>query len=141
MSRKGRRTKERRQQSKLQRFELTIDEVKAIVDRAKAALSAEDHSKLKAAMDTLAFITREPASPRPGAPAYPPEGQRGPVGDVFVSLIHRAELNEVEPSGYLVALLRHGEDADKAPADWMPWNYQHALVRRRASTDRLLGKT
>jgi len=137
VSRKGRRTKERRQQSKLQRFELTIDEVKAIVDRAKAALSAEDHSKWTCSR--LSPGSRRLT--RPGVPASPPEGQRGPVGDVSVNLIHTVELNEVEPSGYLVALLRDGEDADKAPADWMPWNYQHALVRRRASTDRLLGKT
>jgi hypothetical protein len=31
----------------------------AIVERAKAALSLDDHAKLKAAMDTLAFVTAE----------------------------------------------------------------------------------
>ena len=34
-------------------------EVAAILERAKAALSAEDHATLKAAMDTLAFVTSE----------------------------------------------------------------------------------
>jgi len=57
------------------------------------------------------------------------------VGDVFMSLIHSAELNHVEPFGYLVALLRHGDELDKAPADWMPWNYQETLVRLGARAD------
>ena len=57
------------------------------------------------------------------------------VGDVFMSLIHTAELNHVEPFGYLVALLRHGDELDKAPADWMPWNYQETLARLGARAD------
>ena len=51
------------------------------------------------------------------------------VGDVFMSLIHTAELNDAEPFGYLVALLRHGDELGKAPADWMPWTYQETLAR------------
>jgi len=57
------------------------------------------------------------------------------VGDVFMSLIHTAELNDAEPFGYLVALLRHGDDLAKAPADWMPWNYRHTLARLGGSAD------
>ena len=55
------------------------------------------------------------------------------VGDVFMSLIHTAELNHVAPFDYLVALLRHGDELIKAPADWMPWNYQEALARLAAT--------
>jgi len=51
------------------------------------------------------------------------------VGDVFMSLIHTAELNEVEPFDYLVTLLRHGKTVGKAPADWMPWNYRATSAR------------
>jgi transposase len=40
-------------------IELRFDELRAIVERAKAALSVDDHAKLKAAMDTLAFVTAE----------------------------------------------------------------------------------
>ena len=41
-------------------LELRFDELGAIVERTKAgALSADDHAKLKAAMDTLAFLTAE----------------------------------------------------------------------------------
>jgi hypothetical protein len=50
------------------------------------------------------------------------------VGDIFMSLIHTAELCGVQPFPYLVALLRHHEAAADDPAAWMPWNYQEALA-------------
>jgi transposase len=56
------------------------------------------------------------------------------VGDVFMSLIHTAELNGVKPFSYLIALLRHAEDVAVSPADWMPWNYRQALAQLRAET-------
>ena len=40
-------------------IELNWEELGAILERAKAALTAEDHTTLKAAMDTLAFVTAE----------------------------------------------------------------------------------
>ena len=51
--------KRTRQRPKIRRRELKLEELEAILDRAKAALSAEDHEKLKGAVDTLAFLTRE----------------------------------------------------------------------------------
>ena len=56
------------------------------------------------------------------------------VGDIFMSLIHTAELNGVEPFGYLVALLRHPEQIAMAPADWMPWSYSETLARLSPAT-------
>jgi transposase len=53
------------------------------------------------------------------------------VGDVFMSLIHSAEMNGTKAFDYLVALLRHHEQVEDAPADWMPWNYAAALARAR----------
>jgi transposase len=50
------------------------------------------------------------------------------VGDVFMSLIHTAELNDVAPFDYLVALQRHAAELAANPAAWMPWNYQAALA-------------
>jgi len=50
------------------------------------------------------------------------------VGDIFMSLIHTAELCGVQPFPYLVALLRHHEAAADDPAAWMPWNYHDALA-------------
>jgi transposase len=53
------------------------------------------------------------------------------VGDLFMSLIHSAELNGTKPFDYLVALLRHHEQVEDAPAEWMPWNYAATLARAR----------
>jgi hypothetical protein len=49
------------------------------------------------------------------------------VGDTFMSLIHTAEINGVDPFPYLVALQRHHEEVAANPAAWLPWNYQEAL--------------
>ena len=57
------------------------------------------------------------------------------VGDIFMTFIHTAELNEVKPFDYLVALLRHPEQIDRAPADWMPWNYNDTLAHLSADSD------
>ena len=50
------------------------------------------------------------------------------VGDVFMSLIHTAELAGVDVFDYLVALARHASDAAERPGQWLPWNYQQALA-------------
>lgn len=49
------------------------------------------------------------------------------VGDVFMSLIHTAEMEGVNPLRYLTALLEHSKQVAKVPSDWMPWNYQRTL--------------
>lgn len=51
------------------------------------------------------------------------------VGDVFMSLIHTAELDGLDPFAYLVALQQHHEAVSDEPSDWMPWNYQSTLAR------------
>jgi hypothetical protein len=45
------------------------------------------------------------------------------TGDTFMSLIHSAELNGVEPFEYLIELLKHPEEVRQNPAQWMPWSY------------------
>jgi transposase len=57
------------------------------------------------------------------------------VGDVFMSLIYTAELNEVAPFEYLVVLQQHADQVRTNPADWMPWNYQQTLARQMAGPD------
>jgi hypothetical protein len=54
------------------------------------------------------------------------------VGDVFMSLIYTAELNDVPPFEYLVALLEHRNQLRANPKDWMPWNYQSTLSQLNA---------
>jgi transposase len=54
------------------------------------------------------------------------------VGDLFMSLIHTAELNRKEPFDYLLTLLRHAPAVALDPAAWMPWNYTATLARLAA---------
>jgi hypothetical protein len=49
------------------------------------------------------------------------------VADVFMSLIHTAELNGQNAFNYLVALQRHHEEVAANPGDWLPWTYQETL--------------
>jgi hypothetical protein len=60
------------------------------------------------------------------------------VGDVFMSLIHTAELNGIAPFEFLVALQRHHRDVSLDPSEWMPWNYEATLtgLRSRAGPPR-----
>ena len=54
------------------------------------------------------------------------------VGDVFMSLIHTAELNGIAPFEYLVALQRHHQEVALAPSQWLPWTYEATLTALRA---------
>lgn len=49
------------------------------------------------------------------------------VGDLFMALIHTAELARVNSFDYLTALLRHPAELRKRPAAWLPWNYTEAV--------------
>ena len=44
-----------------------------------------------------------------------------------MSLIHTAELVEVNPFDYLSALLSYPDVVALNPAAWLPWNYAAAL--------------
>jgi hypothetical protein len=52
------------------------------------------------------------------------------VGDVFMSLIHTAELSGADPFDYLTELQKHAEELRESPQEWMPWNYRSTLNRR-----------
>jgi transposase len=49
------------------------------------------------------------------------------VGDLYMSLIHTAELCGADPFVYLVTLQRHADRVERHPWEWMPWNYQETL--------------
>ena len=44
-----------------------------------------------------------------------------------MSLIHTCRLNLAHPFDYLMALARHPEEVLAHPAEWLPWNFSHAL--------------
>ena len=50
------------------------------------------------------------------------------VGDVFMSLIHTCQLNQVNPFEYLLALQEHGQKVAKDASRWLPWNFTEALA-------------
>ena len=51
------------------------------------------------------------------------------VGDLFMSLIHTAELCGANPFDYLTQLQRHADEMKENPSQWMPWNYRDTLQR------------
>ena len=50
------------------------------------------------------------------------------VGDLFMSLIHTCELNDVNSFDYLTELQKHTNDLRASPELWMPWNYRDTLA-------------
>ena len=61
------------------------------------------------------------------------------VGDLFMSLIHSADLAKANPFDYLCEIQRNAERAAASPSNWMPWNYRATLdgltLTPPASTD------
>lgn len=54
------------------------------------------------------------------------------VGDIFMSLIHTAELNGCNTFEYLLALQRNDEDLLLSPSDWMAdRNFHRGFERAR----------
>ncbi len=49
------------------------------------------------------------------------------VGDIYMSLIHTAELSGANPFDYLCELQRHAGHVRENPGPWMPWNYRATL--------------
>jgi hypothetical protein len=51
------------------------------------------------------------------------------VGDLFMTLIHTAELCGANSFDYLTELQRHAQELTARPAEWMPWNYRDTMAR------------
>jgi len=57
------------------------------------------------------------------------------VSDLFMSLIHTAELRKVDPFDYLTQLQRNATLLPSAPQQWMPWNYRATIAALGAGPD------
>jgi len=57
------------------------------------------------------------------------------AGDLFMSLIHTAELCGANPFDYLTQLQRHAVELAQHPQQWMPWNYLETLDRAAVAVD------
>jgi transposase len=57
------------------------------------------------------------------------------AGDVFMTIIHTAELSRVDPFEYLTELLRHPREVRDGADAWLPWNFLQAVesLRRAAA--------
>lgn len=51
------------------------------------------------------------------------------VGDIFMSLIHTAELCGTDPFNYLCELQRNPRPLAENPGQWLPWNYRQTLAK------------
>ncbi len=49
------------------------------------------------------------------------------AGDLFMTIIHTSELEDVNPFDYMVALAKHSNEISENPQNWMPWNYKENL--------------
>jgi len=51
------------------------------------------------------------------------------VADIYLTLIHTAELNGANPFDYLTELQRNANAVAENPGEWMPWNYRETMER------------
>jgi hypothetical protein len=58
------------------------------------------------------------------------------VGDLYMTLIHTAELAGANAFDYLCELQRHAGEVKANPRQWMPWNYRETLRRIAAEANR-----
>jgi len=50
------------------------------------------------------------------------------AADIYMSIIHTCELNQIPAFPYLVALLKNADKVLKDPEQWLPWTYQASLA-------------
>lgn len=55
------------------------------------------------------------------------------VGDLYMTLIHTAQMHGENAFEYLTALLRNASDVADQPAAWLPWNFRATLTARHAA--------
>ena len=53
------------------------------------------------------------------------------VGDLFMSLIHTCNLNNINPFDYLATLQKHASELAACPQKWMPWNYTATVTENQ----------
>jgi hypothetical protein len=57
------------------------------------------------------------------------------VGDIYMTLIHTAELAGANAFDYLCELQRHAGEVAEDPWQWFPWNYRQTLERIAAEKE------
>ncbi len=52
-----------------------------------------------------------------------------------MTLIHTAELEDINPYDFLVTLLRNRDKVSEAPSSWLPWNYKDTAVDLQSANE------
>jgi hypothetical protein len=56
------------------------------------------------------------------------------IGDLFMSLIHTCNLQNINPFEYLTALQKHSSEIFQNPADWLPWSFENTIAKKSEET-------
>jgi hypothetical protein len=57
------------------------------------------------------------------------------MGDLFMTVIHTCELNDINAFDYLTEVQRHPSEVARKPSEWMPWNYRETLASIAAAVN------
>lgn len=49
------------------------------------------------------------------------------IGDMFMSLIHTCNLNNIDPFDYFIEVQKNISAVSKNPEKWLPWNYKENI--------------
>ena len=116
----------RRKNKPARRVQVPIEELNAIVERTRGALSTQEHATLEAAVDTLARLTEELETKtttleRVRRLIFGPSSERT---DTVLGKDSpaRSPPPYTDPSG----------GGTETPATWIPWNYTATLARLAA---------
>nr|WP_319392773.1 transposase [uncultured Desulfobacter sp.] len=56
------------------------------------------------------------------------------IGDLFMSLIHTCNLQNINPFEYLTALQKHSSEIFQNPSDWLPWSFENTIAKKSGET-------
>jgi transposase len=56
------------------------------------------------------------------------------IGDLFMSLIHTCNLQQINPFEYLTCLQKHSSEIFQNPADWLPWTFETTIAKKTEKT-------
>jgi len=56
------------------------------------------------------------------------------IGDLFMSLIHTCNLQDINPFECLTALQKHSSEIFQTPAAWLPWAFESTIVKKSEKT-------
>lgn len=56
------------------------------------------------------------------------------IGDLFMSLVHTCNLQDINPFEYLTTLQEHSSEIFQNPAAWLPWTFEETINQKTQQT-------